>query len=156
MEALQHFQAHDAFNLILLLIVVLVVYRVIHDPASPIQFWHAFSTKAADGVVYLDIDKVGMLVGLFGSSWVIGWLTYVNKLEVIYFIAWLIYCSGMGAFSKWARGIISNRYSKNGGGDPAAALATAGGTITSSSTVTKEDVRKIEPAAPPAAPPAGA
>lgn len=102
-----------AFNLILLLCGLLVFYRVVSGD-NPLEFWHLISTKSADGVVYVDNDKVGQVTVLLFSTWVIGWLTMTAKLEIWYFAAWLLYGSGMGAFSKWARAMISDRYGAKG------------------------------------------
>ena len=98
-----------AFNLILLLCGLLVFYRIVSGD-NPLEFWHLISTKSTDGVVYVDNDKVGQVLVLLFSTWVIGWLTMTAKLEIWYFAAWLLYGSGMGAFSKWARAMISDRY----------------------------------------------
>lgn len=118
--------AREAFNLIMLLLLIWAFYRVVDDRSNDLEFWHLYSTRAADGKIYLDLDKIGMNVGLVFSTWVIVWLTYTAKLEITYFAAWLLYASGMGAFSKWARGIISNRYGHQAPAAPTAALPAKG------------------------------
>lgn len=104
----------EAFNLIILLIFLLAFYRIVRDPSNELEFWQIFSTKAADGKIYFDLDKFGQLVGLVFSTWIVTWLAYGNHLNdwtgVVIFAAWLIYASGMGAFSKWARAFITSRY----------------------------------------------
>ena len=99
-----------AFNLVVLLILLLTLYRVVNSAQNNLKWWHLLSTRASDGVIYLDNDKVGQMTGLIFGTWVICWLAYTEKLEILYFAAWLLYASGMGAFSKWARAIIKDRY----------------------------------------------
>lgn len=107
--------AQHAFNLIVLLIFLLAVYRIVRDE-NPVEFWHFISSHAADGKVYGDLDKAGQIIGLVFSTWVVCFLAYTGGMKettgVVVFVAWLIYASGMGAFSKWARAFISSRYGK--------------------------------------------
>lgn len=100
---------HDGLNLILLLLGLLVFYRVIGGN-NPLEFWHLISAKSADGKVYVDNDKVGQLVGLAFGTWVICWLALTEHLTVYYFGVWLVYAAGMGAFAKWARAFITDRF----------------------------------------------
>jgi hypothetical protein len=100
----------EAFNLILLLIIVLAFYRTVNSEKNKLEFWHALSTRSADGVIYFDNDKIGQMTGLLFSTWIVCWLAYTDHLTIYYFGAWLLYASGMGAFSKWARAMITSRY----------------------------------------------
>lgn len=102
---------HDGLNLILLLLGLLVFYRIVGGK-NPLEYWHLISTKAADGIVYLDNDKVGQLTGLIFGTWVICWLALTGHLSVYYFGVWLVYAAGMGAFAKWARAFITDRFGK--------------------------------------------
>ena len=108
-------EIHVAFNLIVLLVFLLAFYRIISSGKNKLEFWHFLSSKSVDGVYHSDLDKLGQIVGLLVSTWVIVWLTYRDLIVkewtgVAVFAAWLIYASGMGAFSKWARAFISSRY----------------------------------------------
>lgn len=103
---------HDALNLILLCLGLLVFYRIIHG-TGPLQFWHMVSAKSADGIIYVDNDKVGQLTGLVFGTWVICWLALTQELTVYYFGVWLVYAAGMGAFAKWARAFITDRFGKS-------------------------------------------
>ena len=103
-------ETQHAFNLVVLLVLLLTFYRVVHSNNNGLEFWHLLSPRSADGQIYLDNDKLGQLVGLMFGTWVICWMTYTEKLEILYFAAWLLYASGMGAFSKWARAMITSRY----------------------------------------------
>ena len=103
-----------AFNLIALLVLLLVFYRVVKSDDNDLEFWHLLSTRSADGKVYVDNEKVGQLVGLLFGTWIVCWLAYTGKLEILYFAVWLLYASGMGAFSKWARAMIADRYGRKG------------------------------------------
>jgi len=100
---------HDALNLILLLLGLLVFYRVVNGD-NPLEFWHLVSSRSADGIVYADNDKIGQLTGLVFSTWVICWLALTKELTVYYFGVWLVYAAGMGAFAKWARAFITDRF----------------------------------------------
>ena len=102
-----------ALNLILLLVGLLVFYRIIKG-SGPLEFWHLVSTRSADGIIYTDNDKVGQMTGLVFGTWVVCWMALTHTLEIWYFAAWLLYASGMGAFSKWARAMISDRYGSRG------------------------------------------
>jgi len=102
---------HDALNLILLLLGLLVFYRIIKGTAQ-LEFWHLISVTSADGKVWTDPDKVGQLTGLIFSTWVICWLALTQDLTVYYFGVWLVYAAGMGAFAKWARAFITDRFGK--------------------------------------------
>ena len=104
---------HDGLNLILLLLGLLVFYRIIHGK-NPLEFWHMVSAKSADGTIYVDNDKVGQLTGLIFSTWVICFLALTKQLTVYFFGAWLIYAAGMGAFAKWARAFITDRFGRSG------------------------------------------
>ena len=104
---------HDGLNLILLLLGLFVFYRVIKG-THQLEFWHLVSTRSADGVIYTDGDKVAQILVLIVSTWVICYLALTSNLEIWYFAAWLLYGSGMGAFSKWARAMISDRYGSAG------------------------------------------
>lgn len=110
-------QAHDAFNLVLLLIALLTFARIVGDKKNPLEFWHLFGTKAADGEYYVDNDRVGQIIGLVFGMWVVGECVYQGLMGqwtgVAIFAAWLIYASGMGAFAKWARAFISSRYGRD-------------------------------------------
>lgn len=102
----------QAFNLILFFAAVWAVYKIVNARNNDLEFWHAFSTRSADGRIYLDNDKIGQMTGLAFSTWIVCWLAYTKDLTIYFFAAWLIYASGMGAFSKWARAMIADRYSK--------------------------------------------
>ncbi len=104
---------HDALNLILLLLGLLVFYRVVNGN-NPLEFWHLVSTKSADGIIYTDNDKIGQLTGLIFGTWVMSFLTLTVKALDWYFVAclaiWFIYCAGMAAFGKWARAFVTDRF----------------------------------------------
>ena len=104
---------HDALNLILLLLGLLVFYRIMRGK-NPLEVWHMVSAKSADGVVYVDNDKVGQLTGLIFGTWVICWLALTGDLTPYYFAIWLVYAAGMGAFAKWARAFITDRFGAKG------------------------------------------
>lgn len=106
--------AEYAFNLVVLLLLALTFYRVVHAAANELEFWHLLSTRSADGRIYLDNDKIGQMAGLVFGTWIVCWLAYTNHLTIYYFAAWLLYASGMGAFSKWARAMIADRYGAKG------------------------------------------
>lgn len=105
---------HEALNLILLLLGLLIFYRVVGDRDNPLEYWHLVSTRSADGVVYTDNDKVGQLTGLIFGTWVICWLALTGDLTTYYFAIWLVYAAGMGAFAKWARAFITDRFGSKG------------------------------------------
>lgn len=100
---------HDGLNLILLLLGLLVFYRIVNGN-NPLQFWHLISTTSEDNKVFIDNDKVGQLTVLIFSTWVICWLALTKDLNIYYFAAWLVYGAGMGAFAKWARAFITDRF----------------------------------------------
>jgi len=102
---------HDGLNLILLLLGLLVFYRIIKGTGS-LEFWHLLSTKSADGIIYTDNDKVGQMTGLVFGTWIVCWLALTNNLTPYYFAIWLVYAAGMGAFAKWARAFITDRFGK--------------------------------------------
>lgn len=104
---------HDALNLILLLLGLFVFYRIVKG-AKHLEFWHLVSTKAADGVIYTDNDKVGQLTGLIFGTWIVCWLALTSDLTPYYFAIWLVYAAGMGAFAKWARAFITDRFGSKG------------------------------------------
>ena len=104
---------HDALNLILLLLGLLVFYRIMRGK-NPLEVWHMVSAKSADGVVYVDNDKVGQLTGLIFGTWVICWLALTGDLTPYYFAIWMVYAAGMGAFAKWARAFITDRSGAKG------------------------------------------
>ena len=106
---------HDGLNLILLLLGLLVFYRVIKN-TEKLEFWHLISVTSADGKIWTDNDKIGQMTGLVFSTWVISYITLTVKILDGYYVAcvsiWLIYCAGMTAFGKWARAVVSDRFSK--------------------------------------------
>lgn len=104
---------HDALNLILLLLGLLVFYRIMRGK-NPLEVWHLISTKSADGIIYVDNDKIGQLTGLIFGTWVICWLALTQELTPYYFAIWLVYAAGMGAFAKWARAFITDRFGSKG------------------------------------------
>ena len=104
---------HDALNLILLLLGLLVFYRIMRGK-NPLEVWHMVSARSADGIVYVDNDKVGQLTGLIFGTWVICWLALTGDLTPYYFAIWLVYAAGMGAFAKWARAFITDRFGAKG------------------------------------------
>lgn len=104
---------HDALNLILLLLGLLVFYRIVNGN-NPLEWWHLVSTKSADGIVYFENDKVGQMTGLIFGTWVICWLALTNELTPYYFAIWLVYAAGMTAFAKWARAFITDRFGSKG------------------------------------------
>lgn len=103
---------HDALNLILLLLGLLVFYRIIKN-TEKLEFWHLISVTSADGKIWTDNDKVGQLTGLIFGTWVICWLALTKELTVYYFGVWLIYAAGMTAFAKWARAFVTDRFGKS-------------------------------------------
>ena len=104
---------HDALNLILLLLGLLVFYRIIKN-TEKLEFWHLISVTSADGKIWTDNDKVGQLTGLIFGTWVICWLALTGDLTVYYFGVWLIYAAGMTAFAKWARAFVTDRFGGKG------------------------------------------
>lgn len=104
---------HDALNLILLLLGLFIFYRIVKG-AKPLEFWHLISVTSANGQVWTDPDKVGQLTGLVFGTWVICYLTLKGDLTIYLFGAWLIYAAGMGAFAKWARAFITDRFGSKG------------------------------------------
>ena len=107
-------ETQHAFNLIVLLVLLLVFYRIVRNEDNELEFWHLLSTRSADGKVYVDNDKIGQLTGLLFGTWIVCWLAYTGRLEILYFAVWLLYASGMGAFSRWARAMIADRYGREG------------------------------------------
>lgn len=108
---------HDALNLVLLLLGLLVFYRIIKN-TEKLEFWHLISITSADGKVWTDNDKVGQLTGLIFGTWIVCWLALTNELTVYYFGVWLIYAAGMTAFAKWARAFVTDKFGKNGHREP--------------------------------------
>lgn len=105
---------HDAFNLILLLIALLAFNRIVGAKSNTLEFWHIFATRSADGIYYVDNDRIGQIAGLVFGAWVVGEITYRDIIKewsgVVVFIAWLVYAANMAAFGKWARGFLASRY----------------------------------------------
>lgn len=116
-------------NLALLCILVLGLVRVINSKSNPIEWWHYISSKAPDGHQWGDIDKLGKMYGIIGSTWIVCWMGYLGKLGWEIFAVWLIFIAGVSSFALWVRAFLSKRYA-NGKNDPVADATSAKATMT--------------------------
>lgn len=109
----------QALSLVVFLVLVLFFYEVVRSGKNDLEFWQVFATRSdRDNRYYIDHDKIGQLVGLGFSTWVVVYLALHDGLgdgwaSVALFGTWLAYCSAMAAFSKVVRGFIKSRW---GGG----------------------------------------
>jgi hypothetical protein len=76
---------------------------------NPIESWHFISTKTSDGEHYGDTTKLGIIVGIFASTLMVGYMFWSHK-DVAYnwymvaiFAIWMIAIYGVEMFAKWAR-----------------------------------------------------
>jgi hypothetical protein len=80
---------------------------------NPVEAWHFIATKTSDGVHYGDATKLGIVVGIFGSTLMVGYMFWSHR-DVAYnwhmvaiFLIWLTAIYGVEMFAKWARQLAS-------------------------------------------------
>jgi uncharacterized protein YuzE len=77
--------------------------RVISNEDNTIEWWHFFSSKAADGQTYADIDKLGKIVGIIVSSAIMLIMTKHDKMDAIILGVYLAYVGGVAGYSAYLR-----------------------------------------------------
>jgi len=97
-------------GVVLLLVFVWGLVRVINDPENPIEWWHFFSSRGADGKQYGDANKLGICVGIVFSTLFIGWYAYMLSLGWELFGLWLLFIAGVEGFGKWFRGFLDKKF----------------------------------------------
>ncbi len=84
-----------------LLIVLLgvLLWKVFTSEDNDLSCWQFIATRAKDGKHYADLDKLGKVVALFISSWVVLKVAYDQKMDA-YLLG--VYLAFAGAIAGWA------------------------------------------------------
>lgn len=114
----EHLSIGLVLNLLVLFVAVGVFFFIIKSHDNPLKFWHLIGTRSADGVYYVDNDKVAQFCGLIFGTWVICFLTWtkteITTEYVIVLAFWWLYCAGMTAFGKFARAFVHDKFGSKG------------------------------------------
>ena len=112
--------AFDTQALVLLLFVLLAVRAFAHtvgEDSNPVEFWHFYASRAADGSQLGDPKKLAVMVGIFASTLFVGYTFWAHPIDsfwpVAVFAIWLIFISGIDVFSAWARSFVDRRFGSN-------------------------------------------
>lgn len=89
-------------GLAVLAFIVIAVWRTMSGE-NPLEWWHFISSKGADGKDYADIDKLGKVVALFISSWVMMVMTFNSKMDAMMMMTYLAYAGAVGGWSAYLR-----------------------------------------------------
>lgn len=101
--------SNAVFFVLVMVISAIYLHRSIKG-SNPIEFWHFYSTRTSDGKQWGDPNKLGVLVGIFASTFIVGWVFYKyppdNWYMIILFGMWLTFVAGVEFFAKWFRSFL--------------------------------------------------
>lgn len=101
--------SYAVFFIVVMVVSALYLHHSIKGD-NPIEFWHFYSTKTPDGHQWGDPNKLGVLVGIFASTFIVGWVFYNYKPDnwymIILFGMWLTFVAGVEFFAKWFRSFL--------------------------------------------------
>jgi hypothetical protein len=80
-----------------------VLSRIVNAVENPLQWWHFISTRAADGNQYADIDKLGKIVGIVVSSFIVLLMTHHDKMDAVVLGVYLAFVGGIAGYSAYLR-----------------------------------------------------
>ncbi len=84
---------------LLIVLMGILLWKIFTDPDNNLSCWQFIATKAKDGKHYADLDKLGKVVALFVSSWVVLKVAYDQKIDA-YLLG--VYLTFAGAIAGWA------------------------------------------------------
>ncbi len=84
---------------LLIVLMGVLLWKIFTDPENNLSCWQFIATKAKDGKHYADLDKLGKVVALFVSSWVVLKVAYDQKIDA-YLLG--VYLTFAGAIAGWA------------------------------------------------------
>ena len=84
---------------------LLAVLWLVHIMGSnnPLEWWHYVASHGKDGQYYADIDKLGLIVGIFVGSLVVVIESYNGHLDQFVFAAYLAFVGGVKGYSAYLR-----------------------------------------------------
>jgi uncharacterized protein YacL len=108
-----------------LILVFLMAVRGFRNAVTKgnIELWHFYATRTKDGVNWGDVNKLGIMVGIFASTLMVGYMfwshrkTPYNWEMVAVFGLWLTAVFGAEMYSKWARQVAASFVSKKAGAE---------------------------------------
>lgn len=109
--------SREVLGVFLLFLGMWGIIRVVNDADNDIAWWHFFATRSKDGKTYGDITKIGILVGIVASTFIVVSLGEKDELDWTVFGIWLVFISGSESFSKWVKTFIETKYNVKLGKD---------------------------------------
>jgi uncharacterized membrane protein len=114
----EHLDAQALFLILVMLLVMRAFGRVVSDPENSVRLHQFFSSPDALGVEKGDANKFGIMVGIVGSTLMIGYMFWSHKaveytwVMVALFALWLAAIFGATSFAKWIRTFLESRVGK--------------------------------------------
>ena len=105
----------DPHALVFILAVLMALRAFVKAISSnnPIDFWHFYSSRGPDGQQWGDPNKLGIMVGIFASTFIVGYAFYTNKVDnwfiITLFAIWLAFIAGSESFAKWLRSFLDRK-----------------------------------------------
>lgn len=108
------------FLILMLLLAARSFTKTVGSDDNPIEFWHFYATKV-NGKDWGDPNKLGVMVGIFASTLMVGYMFWAaneyNWYLVAIFFIWLTFIAGVEYFSKLARAVAAKLADKKLGTD---------------------------------------
>jgi len=99
-----------------LIVVVLIAVRAFSrmlSAGNPVEGWHFYASRGADGNQYGDPNKLGIMVGIVASTLFVGYTFWAHAVDNWYVVAifalWLVFIAGTEYFAKWFRSFLDRK-----------------------------------------------
>lgn len=94
--------SHMALLIIGVMMLFLLV-RIMRDKDNDLEWYQFISTRNIEGKNVADIDKLGKVVGIIISSWVIVKLANMGKLDATMLLVYLGFVGAVATYSAYLR-----------------------------------------------------
>lgn len=99
MVGIEQFTLQHTTLVVIFVLLGILLWKVMRSEENTIEWWQFISTRGPDGKHYADVDKLGKVVGIIVSSWVVT----TNKTNEAMLFIYLAYVGAVGGWSAYLR-----------------------------------------------------
>jgi len=90
---------------VVLLAVIVALWRSVKCNRYDVDWVDLVASREADGALRADVNKLGKVIGLVVSTWLVMRAGAAGTLDPTMFGVWLAFVAGVDAYAQWQRSI---------------------------------------------------